>query len=414
MNTGIQEARRRPAPLSNRQTVITRAMRGAAGIPWLGERRSGNRSYQNHIKSDPWLPVLFAVCFVLPTLVGALYFGLIASDRYVTEAQFAVRPAVGTAEKATPDMVGTNAGVTNPLLAQDSLITLEYVHSRPMLEAIEARFPIREWFGRDSIDYFSRLDPKKSTEKVLRYWNKRVFIDIESSTGVMSLTIEAFDAAESLAIAQAILIESERMINSLGAKAREDAVAGSALELELAEKRVAKITSSLMDLRNREGVLSAQKSSDANLALVGQLRASRINLAVQLAIGQRDLGPESRRIIDIKQQIRDLDDNIARIERESTSQDPEKKRILSSALTQFETLENERKNAEKYHEDVRKAYDRARILATRKVEFLSPIVQPVKAESSTEPRRILMISLIAAGAAVFFVAAAVARKTIIS
>ena len=36
-----------------------------------------------------------------------------------------------------------------------------------------------------------------------------------------------------------------------------------------------------------------------------------------VAIGQRDLGPESRRIIDIKQQIKDLDENIARIERQS-------------------------------------------------------------------------------------------------
>ena len=41
------------------------------------------------------LPALFALCFVLPTLLGAVYFWLIASDRYVTEASFAVRAALG-------------------------------------------------------------------------------------------------------------------------------------------------------------------------------------------------------------------------------------------------------------------------------------------------------------------------------
>jgi capsular polysaccharide transport system permease protein len=38
-----------------------------------------------------------------------------------------------------------------------------------MLEAIEAQLPIREWFGRDSVDYASRLDPEKPIEKALRY-----------------------------------------------------------------------------------------------------------------------------------------------------------------------------------------------------------------------------------------------------
>ena len=56
------------------------------------------------------------------------------------------------------------------------------------------------------------------------------------------------------------------------------------------------------------------------------------------------------------------------------------------------------------------AHERARISAARQVEFFSPIVQPVRAESSTQPRRILMISLITAGAALFFATALFVRK----
>ena len=52
----------------------------------------------------------------------------------------------------------------------------------------------------------------------------------------------------------------------------------------------------------------------------------------------------------------------------------------------------------------------ARIVAARQIEFFSPIVEPVKAESSVEPRRILMISLVTAGAAVLFAASMFARK----
>ncbi|CAM3328467.1 MULTISPECIES: capsule biosynthesis protein [Methylobacterium] len=410
MNMEIRKAEGQPVTTADRQQAITESLRQIARMSRFVDRKKGIRSYQSHVKNDPWIPILFVLCFVLPTLAGALYFGLIASDRYVSEARFAIRPALGTADKAAPDSVGTSSGVPSQMVAQDTLITYEYILSRPMLEIIESKLPIREWFSRDSIDYFSRFDPEKPVEKFLRYWKRRVGIEVESGSGIMSLTVEAFDPSESLAITQAVMKEAERMVNDLSVKSREDAVAESTRELKLAEERMTKIRLAMRDLRNREGVLDAQKSNEANLKVVSELRAARINLAVQLAIGQRDLGPESRRIIDIKQQIKDLDENIARIERQSASQDPEQKRLLSDALTRFEALENDRKNAEKYYQQVLTAHERARIVAARQIEFFSPIVEPVKAESSVEPRRMLMISLVTAGAAVLFAASMFARK----
>ena len=56
------------------------------------------------------------------------------------------------------------------------------------------------------------------------------------------------------------------------------------------------------------------------------------------------------------------------------------------------------------------ANERARIMAERQIEFFTQIVQPVKPESSHQPRRLLLIALIAGGAAVVFTATVVARK----
>ena len=412
MNMEIRKVEGRPVTTADRQQAVAESLRQIARLSRFTERKTGIRSYQSHVQSDPWLPVLFALCFVLPTLLGALYFWLIASDRYVTEASFAIRPSIGFADKATPDAVGTNAGTAKDMIAQDTLIVEEYIGSRPMVEAIEAKIPIREWFGRDSIDWLSRFDPEKPVEKFLRYWKSRVDVTIDSNSGVTTLTVEAFDPNESLAITQAVLKEAERMVNDLSSGARNDAVEQSTRELRLAEARLTKIRQDVRDLRNRDGVLDAQKANEANLKVVSELRAARINLAVQLAIGQRDLGPEARRIIDIKQQIRDLDENISRIERSSASQNPEQKRLLSDALTRYEALDNERKNTEKYYQQVVSAHERARIIATRQVEFLNPIVQPVMAESSTQPRRLLMTSLIGAGSALLFAIVVFARKVI--
>ena len=410
MTVEIRNPQGQPLTTADRSAAVADSLRQIARLSRFADRKKGIRSYPSHVKSDPWVPLLFALCFVLPTLVGAIYYGLIASDRYVTEARFALRPAIGAVEKASPDSVGTNSGVPHAMVAQDTLITYNYILSRPMIEAISTEMPLRDMFTRPDIDFLSRFNPEKPIEKFLKYWRSRVDVEIEQGSGIMTLTVNAFDPAESLAVTQAILRESERMVNALSTAARNDALAESNRELKLAEERLTKIRVATRDLRNREGVLDAQKTNDANLKVIGELRSARINLSVQLTLSQRDLGPESRRILDLKTQIKDLDDNIARIERQSASQDPEQKRLLSDALTRFETLENERKDAEKYYAKVLAASERARIIAARQIEFFSLVVQPVQAQSAQQPRALLMISLIAAGGAVLFAGALFARK----
>lgn len=200
------------------------------------------------------------------------------------------------------------------------------------------------------------------------------------------------------------------MVNALSMRARADAVVESERELKRAEERMTKIRVAVAALRNKDGVLDAQKTNDSNLKVIAELRTARINLAVQLIQGQRDLSPETRRIQDMKAQLKDLDDNIARIERQSASEDPEQRRILADSLTRFEAFDADRADAEKYFSKVLTANERARIMAERQIEFFTQIVQPVKPESSQQPRRLLLIALIAGGAAVVFTATVVARK----
>ena len=312
MNMEIRKAEGQPVTTADRQQAIAESLRQIARMSRFADRKKGIRSYQTHAKNDPWIPILFVVCFVLPTLAGA---DLLRprSLRIATSARRGSRFDRPSARprRRPPRPVGASSGMSNQMVAQDTLITREYILSRPMLEILEAKLPLREWFSRDSIDYFSRFDPEKPIEKFLRYWKRRVDVEVESGSGIMSVEVEAFDPGESLAIAKAIMKEAERMVNDLSMRAREDAVAESTREIRLAEERMAKIRLAMRDLRNREGVLDAQKTNEINVKMIAELRASRINLAVQLAIGLRDLGPEARRIIDMKAQIKDIDDNIS-------------------------------------------------------------------------------------------------------
>lgn len=411
MNAETRNPPGQPLTTADRSNAVAESLRQIARVSRFADRKKGIRSYQSHVKTDPLIPLLFVVCFLIPTLAAVAYYGFIAADRFVVEARFALRPALGSVDKAAPDQVGTNTGSTmNQMVAQDSLITTNYILSRPMVEAMEKVLPVRAMFSRPDIDWFSRFNPEKPIEKLVKFWHERVHTAVEQSGGIITLSVNAFDPQEALDLTNAILAESERKVNALSARAREDAVAESVRELKRAEERMQRIRTAVAALRNKDGVLDAQKTNEANLKVIGELRTARINLAVQLIQSQRDLAPETRRIQDMKAQLKDLDDNIARIERQSASEDPEQRRILADSLTRFEAFDAERADAEKYFAKVLVANERARIMSERQVEFFTMIVQPVKPESSQQPRRLLMICLIAGGAAVVFTATVVARK----
>jgi len=410
MSTEISTPSSAPLTTADRSTAVTESLKRFARIARQSDHKKGIRAYQTHIRRDPWIPAFFVLLFLLPTMVAAGYFYLVASDRYITEARFALRPALGNVDKVQSEDTGSNSSLSKQMIAQDTLITTSYIASRQMIETMERQMPLREMFSRDGIDFFSRFDADEPIERFMRYWHKRVTTSVDSNGGIISLKVAAFDAQESYTLTRALLDESERMVNELSLKARNAALAESTRELKNAEERLHTVQRAMRDLRNRAGILDAQSANKNNLMVIAELRKKRIDLSVQLNQSLRDLAPERRPIQDLKAQIQDLDDNIEKIERQMTSTDPDQRRLLSEAMTEFEGLENERKNALLYHNKVLAASEQARIVANRQIEFFTPVVDPVVPTSAIEPRKHLITSIVALVAMVVFGFAVLIRK----
>ncbi|MEH3117894.1 MAG: capsule biosynthesis protein [Methylorubrum populi] len=410
MSTEISSPSGAPLTTADRSTAVAESLKRFARIARQSDHKKGIRAYQTHIRRDPWIPALFLLVFALPTLVTAGYFYLIASDRYVTEARFALRPALGSVDKVQNDETGSNSSLSKQMIAQDTLITTSYIASRQMIETMERQMPLREMFSREGIDFLSRSDAEEPIERFMRYWHKRVTTSVDANGGIILLKVQAFDPQESYNLARAILQESERMVNQLSLKARNAALAESGHELEVAKERMLEAQRAMRDLRNRAGVLDAQSANKNNLMVIAELRKKRIELSVQLTLSLRDLAPERRQIQDLKAQIQELDENIEKIERQMTSTDPEQRRLLSEAMTEFEGLENQRKNALLYYNKVLAANEQARIVANRQIEFFTPVVEPVVPVSAIEPRRHLFTSIVALVAMAVFGLGVVIRK----
>jgi len=97
--------------------------------------------------------VLFVAVFILPTLLAAIYFGLIASDRYISEARFIVRSADKPASQGAAAYL-QDFGITRA--NDDAFAIADYIHSRDVMQAIEKQCELSE-LALDELKSFSAL-----------------------------------------------------------------------------------------------------------------------------------------------------------------------------------------------------------------------------------------------------------------
>jgi capsular polysaccharide transport system permease protein len=167
---------------------------------------------------------LFILCVILPTLLAGLYFGVWASERYVSEASFVVR----TASKSGGAGLGGFLQMTGIVRSQDDAFTVhEYMTSRDAVNELGRQLPLREIFGRPEADFLARFPSVlygSTDEELYLYYQKMVEVIYNSTTGISALRVQAFRPEDAEHLSRALLTLSEELVNRLNARIVNDAI----------------------------------------------------------------------------------------------------------------------------------------------------------------------------------------------
>src|SRR5690606_16410638 len=108
---------------------------------------------------------------------------------------------------------------------QDAYVVTSFIHSSEMLQRLGATLDYRAMFDRPEADQWARIDTEAPLEAFLRYWREHVSAYIDGPSGIVTLRVRAFRPEDARLLAQAILDESESLINELSTRARNDIIA---------------------------------------------------------------------------------------------------------------------------------------------------------------------------------------------
>jgi capsular polysaccharide transport system permease protein len=350
--------------------------------------------------------LLFVVVVGIPTLGATIYFGLIASDVYISESRIVVSSSQGSAPSG--GIASLIMGGSGSNTHTDSYEIRDYILSRDALKELTARLKIEHIFGRPEtsfIDRYPGLIYDKSFEELFRYYGKHVEVELDSLSSIAILTVRAYTAEDARKINLELLDMSERLVNALNDRSRRDTIGYAQHEVDIASEKAKEAAVTLFAYRSNQTVFEPNKQATQQLEIVGKIRQEL--LSTEQEIGQlKKLSPDNPQIDSLESTAELLRKTIASETNRVTSPSGS----FSARAPVFERLELDVEFADKQLSEALGALETARAEAQRQQVYLERLTQPSVQDKSMEPKRIrsiivtFIISLLAWGVAGILIA----------
>jgi capsular polysaccharide transport system permease protein len=330
-----------------------------------------------------WLTV------IIPTILACIYFGLIASDVYISESRFVVRsPQRQTQTGLNAFLAGTGFSRSQ----DDTYSVHDFVLSRDALKELDEQIGVRKAFSSKDADFINRfpgLDWDDSFESFYRYYKKRVGIDYDTVSSITTLNVRAFTAEDAKRINDLLLKMGERLVNNLNDRSRQDLIKFATQEVTIAETKAKAAALALSSFRTSQSIFDPDRQSAIQLQGVAKLQEELLTTEAQLNQIKR-VSPNNPQVASLASRVASLRNTIAA----ETSKVAGGDTSLTSKSANFERLVLDKGFADKQLASALTSLETARSEAERKQLYLERLVQPNLPDKALEPRRVRSVFMV--------------------
>jgi len=330
----------------------------------------------------------FLIVCGIPTLVASIYFGMIASDIYVSEARFSIRSANSGGGSAT----GLAAFLSSPMVSaggQDVMVVADYVKSQDMLTRVQQRLNLRAHYSSKENDILARLDEGATDEQLLKYFNHRVELLHDSSSDVLTLKVHAFTSAFSKELASLIIELSEDLVNHMSNRIEADALSVAQDEVERIGGKLRLANDKLRGFRNENQSLNPAAESTALMGLVSGIEQKILEVRTELSEKGAFMRADAPQMISLRNREKALNRQL-QVEKGRVAGDSGGAE-LSGLIDAYQPLVLDQELAQQQYASALTSLEVARLEAQRKKQYLVTFIQPNLPDEAVEPRRIYQV-----------------------
>jgi len=340
---------------------------------------------------------IFGVAGIV-SLLAVFYWGIVASDRYVSEAHVVIQKT---------DLAGGQGADFSSLIGNvggnhsDQLLLRDYLLSVDMLKKLDSRLNLRAHYSDWHRDPLSRMwFSDAPMEKFHQYYLSRVSVEFDDYAGVLIIKSQGYDPKMAQAIAVTMVEEGERHMNAMAHGLAQDQVVF--LEKKVGEmgERTIQARQAALIYQNTKGLVSPQGTAENLAAIVNRLEATLTDLRTRRSALLGYLMPGSSNIIELNQQIDAVEQQIK--QEKSRLVSPGGK-MLNSTVEEYQRLQMNAEFAQDIYKTALGALENGRIEASRTLKKVVMLQTPSAPQYPLEPRRLyniivfILVTLLFAG-----------------
>ncbi|MGI9283607.1 MAG: hypothetical protein ACR2PX_28865 [Endozoicomonas sp.] len=320
----------------------------------------------------------FTAIVICPWLLCTIYYTLIASDRYVSQASFLIERS----DSGGGSIEGLSLFGVTPQASNDQRILETFIQSPDMLNYLDQKLGLKQHY-MESADWISRLSPSASQEDFLDFYRSHINVRYNDTNGMLDMEVQGFEPEFTKQITDLILIKSESFVNEISHNMANEQLKFVRSEVELAEQRLKDFTRRLLNFQNETGLLSVEEQGVALSGIMNELQAELVRNQTEFQTLTSYLNKNSAQVIALQQRIRALQSQIT----------TEKDKLVDSGTTSLNDLAARQQELQLDLDLATQAYTSAlvalestRTEASRKLKQLVVVSSPYQAQDAKYPR----------------------------
>lgn len=333
-------------------------------------------------KNKKYTLIAYILMVILPLILIVFYLLVFAQDRYVTNSTIVVKQ-VGEVNAQTNTGIGALLGVSNTS-AEDAQFLKAYIQSRDLVEKLDKELNLTKAFRGNGSDPIFELQPNSSKEELVNYYNKRVKVNLDESTMLLTVTTEGFSPEFSLQLNKVILKESESFINDVSQRIAKDQLTFAKEQLNEAAGNLKQSRENLIAYQNQNQTFDPQAQALAVAQIINQLESSLVQLRTEERTLLSYLNTTAPQVVAIRSQMESIQKQIQDEKMKLTSSGQSEK--LNRSALNFEGL----KAQVEFNTDLYKlalaSLEKARLEAMRKLKNIVIITSPQLPQDALYPR----------------------------
>ena len=324
-----------------------------------------------------WLALLLC-------LLTVMYWGVIASDRYVSEAHVIIQQM--DMEMGQQMGISILLGMSGSTNRADQLLLRDHLLSVDMLEKLDAELDLREHYSDRRHDPISRMwSADMSQEWFHRYYRSRVTVEFDEYAGVLVIRTEAFSPEKALAITSKLMEEGGRYMNMVARLLAQEQVSFLEKQVGQISERVMQARQAVLAYQNERNLVSPQGTAENVFGIINQLEGQLTTLKTQRGALLGYLNPQNPSVIELDIQIASVKKQITQQQARLTSSE---RQTLNRAIEEFTRLQMNAEFAQDMYKTALASLEKGRVDSVRTVKMVSVLQSPTHPQYPMEPRRI--------------------------